>query len=124
MSRSDDEVLRFVAASFPSVWALELTLVIKQERRPWTRADLNRALRASDIVVSKAIDALVAAGIASIDEDAVSYLPVNADVGDCLDRVEQLYRTRPNQVRRVIIAATQSGAAAFAAAFKLRGEGK
>lgn len=120
MSRSEEDILRFVAASFPSVWALELLLALKSDPRPWPREELVRTLRASELVVGKAIDALVAAGLISIEGDGAVYLPVNSDVADCVEKVEQLYRTRPNRVRRAIVAAGASSATAFADAFKLR----
>ena len=120
MSSSDEDVLRFIAASFPSVWALEVLLALKRDRRVWMREELVAALRASELVVSKAIDALVAAGLASIEGAGASYLPVNRDVEDCVEQVEQLYRTRPNMVRRAIVAASTSSAVAFADAFKIR----
>jgi hypothetical protein len=120
VSRSDEDILRFVAASFPSVWALELLLALKREPRRWPREELVSTLRASDLVVGKAIDALVAAGLISIEGGGAVYLPVNSDVGDCVEHVERLYRSRPNRVRRAIIAATASSATAFADAFKLR----
>ena len=120
MNSSDDDVLRFVAASFPSVWALELLLALKRERRPWSREELVATLRASELVVSRALEALVAAGLASFEDGGAIYLPVNAEVEACVERVEQTYRTRPNAVRRAIIAASASSATAFADAFKLR----
>jgi hypothetical protein len=120
VSRSDEEILRFVAASFPSVWALELLLALKGEPRTWPRDELVNTLRASDLVVTKALDGLVAAGLVSIEADGARYLPVNADVGACVDRAEKLYRSRPNKVRRAIISASASSAIAFADAFKLR----
>ena len=120
MSSSDEDVLRFIAATFPSVWALELLLALKSERRPWTSEQLVTTLRASELVVSKALDALVAAGTASVDDQGAVYLPVNDDVASCVDQVEQLYRSRPNKVRRAIISAATGSAAAFADAFKLR----
>lgn len=121
MSSSDEPVLRFIAASFPSVWALEVVLALRRERRIWTYEELVATLRASELVVSKALAALVAAGLASIDDGGAVYLPVNQETDDCMDRVEQLYRTRANAVRRAIISATSSSATAFANAFKLRG---
>ena len=121
MSSSDEDVLRFIAASFPSVWALELLLALKRERRPWSREELVTTLRASELVVSKALDALVAAGLASIEGGGALYQPVNREVDDCVEQAEQLYRTRANKVRRTIIAASTSSAAAFANAFRLRG---
>jgi len=120
VSRSDEDILRFVAASFPSVWALELLLALKHEPRPWPRDELVKSLRASDLVVSKALDALVAAGMVSIEQEGARYLPVNADVSAQVDGAEALYRSRPNKVRRAIISASASSAIAFADAFKLR----
>jgi hypothetical protein len=120
VSRSDEDILRFVAASFPSVWALELLLALKHDPRPWPRNELVSTLRASDLVVAKGLDALVAAGLVSLDDSGARYLPVNADVGAQVDRAEELYRSRPNKVRRAIIAASTSSAIAFADAFKLR----
>lgn len=120
MSGSDEDVLRFIAASFPSVWALEVLLTLKGQNRAWPLGELVASLRASDLVVSKAIDALLAAGLVSVEGDDAVYLPVNREVSDCVERVEQLYRTRPNMVRRAIIAASRSSASAFAEAFRLR----
>lgn len=120
MSSSDEDVLRFIAASFPSVWALELLLVLKSERRAWEQEELVATLRASELVVSKALDALVVAGLASIEDKGAAYLPVNRDVEACVEQVEELYRARPNSVRRVIISAATRTANAFADAFKIR----
>lgn len=120
MAGPDDELLSFIASSFRSVWALELLLLLKSEKRVWPRAELVTSLRASDLVVSHALDGLVAAGIVSLDSEGASYTPANAALAECIDRVEQLYRTKPNAVRRAIVAASSSSAAAFADAFKLR----
>ena len=67
MSSSDEDVLRFIASSFPSVWALELVVALKREQRIWQREELVATLRASELVVNNALDALVAAGLASIE---------------------------------------------------------
>jgi hypothetical protein len=120
VSGSDEDVLRFIAASFPSVWALEVLLALKREQRPWSRSELVDRLRASELVVIRAIDALVAAGLASFEDDCAIYLPVNRKVDDCMDLVEKLYRTHPDLVRRAIVSAGTSRATAFADAFKLR----
>jgi hypothetical protein len=120
VSGSDEDILRFIAASFPSVWALELLLALKGDRRPWSREELVKTLRASDLVVATALEALVAAGLASVEDHGAIYLPVSRDVEDCMDRTEQLYRSRPNVVRRSIVSAATRTATAFADAFKLR----
>ena len=120
MSSSDDDVLRFIASSFPSVWALELLLALKADRRAWTSEQLVATLRASELVVSRALDALIAAGLASFEGEGAVYLPANREVEECMERVEQLYRGRANAVRRAIISASTSDASAFSNAFRLR----
>ena len=120
MKSSNDEILRFIASSFRSVWALELLLVLKGARRPWSREELVTTMRASDLVVTKALDALEAAGLVSNDGEHARYMPINDEVADHLDQAEALYAKRPDAVRRAIIAASSGDAAAFADAFRLR----
>ena len=116
---TESELLRFAASSFPSVWALELLLVLKSERRTWSQAELIARLRASDLVVTKALEALVAAGLVSEEADGATYMPVSELSERCVDQLDQLYRARPNAVRRAIVSAGTSSATAFADAFKL-----
>jgi hypothetical protein len=116
----DNDLLAFAASSFSSVWALELLLVLKSQRRSWPQAELVTTLRASELVVAKALDSLLAAGLVSIDDDGIAYVPVNDEVASKVDSIEKLYAARPNTVRRAIVVATQDGASFFANAFKLR----
>ena len=120
MDAPDDEVLSFIGSSFRSVWALELILLLKSERRLWSRSEMVGTLRASELVVNGALDALLAAGLASVDEDGAAYAPASEEVERCMESVAQLYAARPNAVRRTIVAASSSSATAFADAFKLR----
>jgi len=62
---STDEILRFIASSFRSVWTLELLVVLKGEKRAWSHEELVRTMRASYLVVTKGLDALEAAGLVS-----------------------------------------------------------
>lgn len=119
MTTSQD-LLRFVRSSFRSVWALEILLFLKRERGSWSRDQLVASLRASEQVVSKALDGLVAAGLVSLDDGGVAYVPVNNDVAACVDELDKLYAKRPDAVRRAIVSAADHGATAFADAFKLR----
>ena len=120
MSGTDGDILRFIRSSIPSVWALELLLTLKRDRRTWSREQLVTALRASELVVNRSLDALVAAGLASIEPDGALFMPVSREVEESVNEVEQLYRRRPNAVRRAIISASAGSASAFADAFKLR----
>ncbi|QIL03014.1 hypothetical protein G7078_09670 [Sphingomonas sinipercae] len=120
MTASDHDLLEFAAASLPSVWALELLLLLKSEARTWGTDELVSHLRASDLVVANALDALVAAGLVSMDPNGARYLPIGGNAASNVDGLESLYRARPNAVRRAIVSAKRSNATAFADAFKLK----
>jgi hypothetical protein len=115
-----DELFRFIGSSFRSVWALELLLLVRGEPRSWSRDELISTLRASELVVNKAIDELVAAGLISVEGDGARYMPVSEDVANYVKQVEKVYSARPDAVRRAIVSASASGATAFADAFRLR----
>ena len=118
---SHEAAARFIRSSFRSVWSLELLLLLKRERRPWSRAELVTALRASDLVVAQALDGLVAAGLAVADaEETASYAPVSDEVAALVDAAERIYASRPDAVRRMIVSAHAGSLTAFADAFRLR----
>ena len=119
MSEHDD-LQSFVGSTFRSVWSLELLLLLKREQQLLSRAQLVSALRASDLVVSRALEELVAAGLVSVENERASYLPVNAIAAEKVEEVEKLYAARPDAVRRFIVTASTSRANAFADAFRLR----
>ena len=120
MKSSNDEILRFIASSFRSVWALELLLVLKSEPRSWSHEELVATMRASELVVTRALAALEAAGLVSNDGDRASYMPVSTEVADLVSDAEALYSKKPDAVRRAIVSASAGDAAAFANAFRLR----
>ena len=120
MAGPSEDLLRFIESSFRSVWALELLLILKSERRAWRPDELVSTMRASELVVSKAIDGLVSAGLASLEGDGALYMPINDEVAGCVEQLEKLYSVRPDAVRRVIVSASATGATAFADAFKFR----
>ncbi len=117
---SSEELASFIASSFPSVWALELLLLLKQEARAYSAEELVKLMRASPAVVERAVEALTAAGLAGSDAHGTAYMPVNAQVAALVEETEQLYRSKPNRVRRLIVASAHSGLAAFSDAFRLK----
>jgi hypothetical protein len=117
---SNDEILRFIASSFRSVWALELLLVLKSEQRSWSHGELVTTMRASDLVVTKALDALEVAGLVTNSANGAQYMPVSEEVSALVDEAEALYARRPDAVRRAIISTSAGDATAFADAFRLR----
>jgi predicted transcriptional regulator len=117
---STDDILRFIASSFRSVWALELLILLKSERRPWSHDQLDSTMRASEVVVAKALAALEAAGLVTMTDGRAEYTPVSEEVAALVEQAEALYAKRPDAVRRAIISAASGDAAAFANAFRLR----
>lgn len=119
---SNDDLSRFIASSFPSVWSLELLLLLKSEKRPWTEDELIGALRASELVVVQALESLVAGGLASVCDEGAEYMPVSDSVAKLVDQAQQLYGLKPDAVRRMIVTSGASEITAFADAFRLRKE--
>lgn len=117
---SPDRLASFIASAFRSVWALELLLLLKREGRPCTTEELVTLMRASPSVVDKALESLGAAGLTVTDGDGHAYAPVSREVAALVEETQQLYRSRPDRVRRLIVAASNRGLAAFADAFRLK----
>jgi hypothetical protein len=120
VTSSTDDILRFVASSFRSVWALELLLLLKSERRAWSHDDLDSTMRASEVVVARALTSLEAAGLVTLVDGRAEYRPVNDELAAMVEEAEALYAKRPDAVRRAIVSAASTGASAFAEAFRLR----
>jgi hypothetical protein len=116
------ELAAFIRGHFPSVWTLELLLFLKNDSlNAWERDRLVQALRASEAIVTKSIEVLFAGGlVVSDNEDRVQYAPASDSLRQLVDKTQELYATKPNAVRRLIVSATGAGLSAFAASFRLR----
>ncbi|QIK77984.1 hypothetical protein G7077_02715 [Sphingomonas piscis] len=117
---SEEELVAFVASSFRSIWALELLLLLKQEGRACRTEDLVLSLRASPAVIDRALEALVAGGLVTCEDGTCIYMPVTSEVRALVDETEQLYRSKPDRVRRLIVASVNKGLTAFSDAFRLK----
>ena len=119
---AEPDVTSFISSSFRSIWTIELLLHLKRHAdRSWSTSELVGALRASELVVSTALNSLVAAGLVARDEkDDVHYAPASPEIERLADATEALYAKKPDAVRRMIVAAAADGITAFADAFRLR----
>lgn len=95
-------------------------LLLKREARACSADELVDLMRASPSVIDNALDSLIAAGLAGSDRSSTSYMPVSAEVAQLVEETEQLYRAKPNRVRRLIVTAANPGLAAFSDAFRLK----
>ena len=118
---ADDDLTRFIESSFPSVWSLEVLLLLRREQQGCSREQLVQALRASDLVINQALSSLVAGGLAVVDSAGLAtYMPASKEISVLVDKTEDLYARRPDAVRRTIISGSMTGLTAFVDAFRLR----
>lgn len=78
-----DQLTGFIRSTFRSIWQLELLLHLKREGAYRSHEEIVAALRASDLIVSRGVEALSAAGLLVVDAEArAAYRPVSdADAG-------------------------------------------
>jgi hypothetical protein len=119
---TDQQVSSFVGSTFRSVWALELLCFLRQNRdRSHSHAEMVTGLRGSDLVVTRGVESLSAAGLVLADADgSTRYAPASAELDQLAEAAEALYAKTPDAVRRLIVAASNPGITAFSDAFKLR----
>lgn len=119
---SEGEIADFVRTTFRSVWSLELLLLMADNPgRSWSTAELIGALRASDLIIDRSSDELIAAGLVVPEKgNSFRYAPSSSDLPFLVEGARRLYKNSPGSVRRIIINGHQSGISAFADAFRLR----
>ena len=119
---SGEDVETFIRSTFRSVWALELLILLRENReRSLTHEEMVKRLRGSDLVVRHSIESLAAAGLVIPEEDgSARFSPASAELDSLTSQSEEIYARSPDAVRRLIVAAATPGLAAFADAFRLR----
>lgn len=98
-----------------------LFLLLRDPERHWSSPELVDALRASELVVSQAVDALHSAGlIVRESDDCVRYGPASDDLHDLVVASQALYVKSPDAVLRLIMRSRSDNLVAFADAFRFR----
>ncbi|HEY8575613.1 MAG TPA: hypothetical protein VIL88_04655 [Devosia sp.] len=118
----EPDFVEMVESCLDSVWSLDLLLLTHaQPKRQWNTADLVAELRSSELVVTQSVRRLLEAGLL-VDEGEgnVRYAAVSADLASFVDRLDHEYRTRPNQIRRMIVGRSNAKLTSFSDAFLLR----
>ncbi len=100
------DLIAFIRANLPSVWALELLLLLRDApERSWPRAELVAELRASDAVVTSALGSLQQSGLVVETPDSeYRYAPAGPAAAALCDEVARAYRERPVAVMAAISA--------------------
>lgn len=119
---TDRDIEEFIGDSFASIWDLELlSALLTHPDLALSQIELVERMRASELVVAQGAQALVAGGMASIEEGGrLQFRPVNDDIAHCAREAADFYRRFPGRARRLIVARQSPGLNAFADAFRLR----
>jgi len=116
----EEDVLDFAASSIGSIWALELLLLVRQERRTWTSAELMRQLRGSDVVIAQGLHRLRNAGLIADESSCALYKPNSPEIDALASELEKLYRLKPVTVVSAIANAPQRKLQILSDAFRLK----
>ena len=118
---TERELRNFVGHWFTSVWSLETALLMMRDPgQSWQQPALVAALRASELVVVKSLEELLAAGLVVAEQEGnVRYQPATPDLEQMMAEVAALYATSPSSVRRSIVRTRYGSISAFSDAFKL-----
>ena len=102
---AEDDVLRFAAGLFKSVWALELLLTLRRGRdRAWLSEELIKELRSSQVVIIEALSNLLVAGLVVEEQGGrFRYHVANPGIDEMVGALEALYATKPTVVMREIV---------------------
>jgi len=102
---AEDDVLRFAAGLFKSVWALELLLTLRRGRdRSWPADELIKELRSSEVVIVEALTNLVVAGLVVEEEGKqFRYHVGSPGIDEMVAELEKLYAVKPTVVMREIV---------------------
>lgn len=116
------ELHAFIGATFRSVWALELLCLLRRNRDvSLSQAEMVSGLTASQLVVTQSLQALSAAGLVVMEAGgSARYSAATENLDELVAATEDLYRSKPDAVRRIIVTAAQPGITAFADAFRLK----
>jgi len=112
----------FIESAVPSVWALELLLVLRRDARAdWSVDGLVAELRANATLVGDCLGALQRAGLVIGEEAAFRYAPASPTLSKLCDDLEATYRERPVAVVNAIARRRSDPLKGFADSFRFGG---
>jgi hypothetical protein len=124
MPAAKQDLASFIGTSFRSVWDLEVLCHLHSTpQADHPPAQMVAHLRASEVVVANSVAALLASGLIVLTANgSARYAPATCDLDHLCAAAVQLYKQRPDAVRRMIVTGSAPGISAFADAFRLRKE--
>lgn len=121
MTVANLELLAFIRRSIPSVWALDVLLLVRRPPpRSWSAGELVGELRASDAVVLGVLEGLQREGLVARGEDGrFTFAPAAEFLEELTVALEKAYAERPVAVINAIVS-TDAKLQDLADAFRLK----
>ncbi len=120
----DPELLAFVRTSIPSVWALELLLLLRRAAPGYlTREELVQHLRATPLLIDRLLEGLAEAKLITINAAGAAGFQCGAPELEALcDALAKAAEERPIALRDAIISMPSEKLRDFSEAFRLKGK--
>lgn len=116
-----EEATRLIRGSIKSVWALELLLLLRRDRRARTADELVRELQSSRAAVDDILAVFRQTGLVeSLPGGNFRYYTANAELERGAESLERAYAERPLAVIKEILSAPNERLQTFSDAFKLK----
>jgi hypothetical protein len=122
----EPDLLAFVRSSIPSIWALELLLLLRRAApRYLTRDELVQHLRATPTLIDRLLDQLQSAGLVARDAaGAVRFECAGPHLGSLCEALATAADERPIALRDAIISMPSEKLRDFSEAFRFKDKDK
>jgi predicted transcriptional regulator len=118
---TEDDVLNFVAASFASMWAVELLLLLRRHgERAFTHDELIRELRSSHVAVAEALASLDSAGLVLEENGRYRFRAGSPPIESLVAELAKLHAVKPAAVMRAVLTSSNQKLRTFSDAFRLK----
>lgn len=121
----DPRLLAFVRSSIPSIWALELLLLLRRAApQHLSRDEMVQHLRATPNLIDRLITQFLAGGLVSHDESGYRFECATPELASLCEDLAMAADERPIALRDAIIAAPNEKLRDLADAFRFRDSDK
>ena len=117
----NQDILDFIKGTIPSVWALELLLLLRDNRdTDWTAETAAKELRSNANYIAALLAQFESAGVVMQSAGDYRYFPASPLLDELAGGLAEFYAERPVSVVTAIVSARRDGVQTFADAFRFR----
>ncbi len=117
----DPGLAQFIRRAIPSVWALEVLLLVRIDPgRTWTVAQLTAELRSSSAAMIDAVAGLARSGLLQTEDGLISYRAATRELDGQVRQLAEAYARTPIAIIKTVLSGPDDKLRIFADAFKLK----